>query len=888
MRRIMFLITFVSVLYANDSLFIAEDFKQREITAIRLDEPLRIDGLLTEPIYQTPPNQTFIQLEPDNGVPASEATDVWVAYDDAALYVSARLWDSRPDSIVARMGRRDANFNSDLFQVIIDAYNDKRSGFFFMINPSGAIQDGTFSNDSWSDGSWDGIWDGKTTIDEHGWIAEMRIPYSQLRFNQQDEYVWGIHLGRMIQRKNEQVLFTYIERGESGVISHAATLKGIRNIQPPKRREFTPYITSGYSAIPSEKDNPFFNGSDTNIGIGTDIKLGIGSNLTVDATINPDFGQVEVDPSVINISAYETYYQEKRPFFIEGADIFSFGRGGPTNRWGFNFSEPSFFYSRRIGRPPRGEVDTDGWVNEPPATSILGAAKLSGKLNGDWSLGGLSALTGREYARIDEEGHVRSEEVEPLASYNLLRTQKEFNDGLQGLGLIGTHVYRRFDDQSLRAVLSDNASAFGIDGWTFLNAEKEWVIAGWGGLTRVAGSKDRMLNIQQNSSHYFQRPDADHVEVDSGMTQMTGYAGRFMLNKESGHVQMNAALGIISPGFESNDIGLNYGTDRINMHAVTGYWWYDPGKIFRNVRLNVAYASNHDFAGIKTSENVFLFGWLQFLNYWSFNGFMGLDAETLSDTELRGGPRVVDPGGAFFNFGINSDHRKNIVFDIHMNASRDEAGSYDSGLDGRVELKLGNRLNLEFNPSYSLGQNMEQYVEPIEDANAVEMYGKRYVVAQLDRKTLSADFRIDYTFTPTLSLQAYFQPYLSVGTYSKFKEFKRPEAYEFLVYEDDEAATITESYDDESGELTGYDIDPTGDGDAFFIENPDFNYKALVGTAVLRWEFTPGSTLYLVWTRNGWDDQHPGDLQLGRDLSDLFGATADNIFAVKATYWIGR
>ena len=883
MNRTIFLIAFVSFLCANDNLFNPEDFKQREIFALRLDEPLRIDGLLTEPIYQTPPNQTFVQLEPDNGKPATEDTDVWVAYDDAALYVAARLWDSQPDSIVARMGRRDAYSNSDQFQVIIDAYNDKRSGFLFVINPSGAIQDGKFYNDSWSDDSWDGIWDGKTTIDEYGWTAEIRIPYSQLRFNQQEEYVWGIHLGRKIQRKNEQDLFTYIERGESGLVSHAATLKGIRNIQPPKRREFTPYITSGYSALPSEKDNPFFNGRDANFGIGTDIKVGIGSNLTVDATINPDFGQVEVDPSVINLSAYETYYQEKRPFFVEGADIFSFGRGGPTNRWGFNFSEPSFFYSRRIGRPPRGGVETDGWVNNPSATSILGAAKLSGKLNGDWSIGGLSALTNQEFARINEDGAIRTQEVEPLASYNLLRTQKEFNDGLQGLGLIGTHVYRRFDDQSLRAVLSDNASAFGIDGWTFLNAEKEWVIAGWGGFTTVSGLQNRMLDLQHSSSHYFQRPDADHVEVDSGMTQMTGYASRFMLNKEKDHVQMNAALGIISPGFESNDLGMNYSTDHINIHAVTGYRWYDPGKIFRNVRLNVAYASNHDFSGVKTSENVFLFGWLQFLNYWSFDGFMGLDAETLSNTELRGGPRVIDPGGAFINFGVNSDHRKNVVFGLHMNAGGDEAGSYDSGLSGWVELKLGNRLNLELNPNYSIARNMEQYVTAIEDANAIEMYGNRYVVAQLDRKTLSADFRLDYTFTPRLSLQAYFQPFIAVGTYSGFKEFKRPESYEFLVYEEDEDATITLAND-------VYTIDPTGedDSDAFTIDNPDFNYKALVGTAVLRWEFSPGSTLYLVWTHNGYDDQHPGNFQLGRDLKDLFAATADDVFAIKATYWIGR
>ncbi len=883
MNRTIFLIAFVSFLYANDNLFNAADYKQREIFALRLDEPLRIDGLLTEPIYQTPPNQTFVQLEPDNGKPATENTDVWVAYDDAALYVAARMWDSQPDSIVARMGRRDAYSNSDQFQVVIDAYNDKRSGFFFTINPSGAILDGKFYNDSWSDDSWDGIWDGKTTIDEYGWTAEIRIPYSQLRFNQQEEYVWGIHLGRMIQRKNEQNLFTYIERGESGLVSHAATLKGIRNIQPPKRREFTPYITSGYSALPSEKDNPFFNGSDANLGIGTDIKLGIGSNLTVDATINPDFGQVEVDPSVINLSAYETYYQEKRPFFIEGADIFSFGRGGPTSRSNFNFPEPSFFYSRRIGRPPRGGVETDGWVKKPPATSILGAAKLSGKLNGDWSLGGLSALTGKEYAQINEEEQIRSEEVEPLASYNLLRTQKEFNDGLQGLGLIGTHVYRRFDDQSLRAVLSDNASAFGIDGWTFLNAEKEWVIAGWGGFTTVSGSQNRMLDLQHSSSHYFQRPDAGHVAVDSGMTQMTGYATRFMLNKEKGHFMMNAALGTISPGFESNDLGRTTGTDRINKHAIIGYRWYDPGKILRNARLNVAYASNHDFGGVKTSEDVFLFGWAQFLNYWSMNGFVGLDAETLSNTELRGGPRVVNPAGKFINFNVNSDSRKNLVYGLGGNAGQDEEGGSNYGVNTFMEIKLGARLNLEIGPNYSCGRTIAQFVDIIDDDNAKDMYGKRYVVAIMDRQTLAANFRIDYTFTPRLSFQAYFQPYMSVGQYSEFKEFRRPESYDFLVY-GEEGSTIEPDGDD------GYTIDPTGgdDGDAFYLENPDFNYKALRGTAVLRWEFSPGSTLYFVWTRSGANEDHPGDFQLGRDLADMFGATADNIFAIKATYWIGR
>ncbi len=882
MRRIIFLIAFVSVLYATDTQFKAEDYKQREITAIRLKAPLHINGLLTEPVYYTSPYQTFIQLEPDNGEPASEDTDVWVAYDDAALYVSARLWDSQPDSIVARMGRRDVNMDSDFFAVGIDSYHDKRSGFLFIITPAGAIVDATISNDSRQDITWDGIWDGKTTIDEHGWTVEMRIPFSQLRFNRQDEYIWGIVFARGIHRRNEQALFTYIARGESGLVSHFATLKGIRDIQPPRRREFTPYITSGYSSLPSKNDNPFFNGRDSNFGIGTDIKVGIGSSLTVDATINPDFGQVEVDPSVINLSAYETYYQEKRLFFIEGADIFSFGRGGPTSHSSINWSQPNLFYSRRIGRPPQGEVDTDGWVDMPTATSILGAAKISGKLNGDWAVGGLTALTGREFAQIDKDGNISKEEVEPLTSYNLLRTQKEFNDGLQGLGLLGSYVYRRFDDPSLRDYLSDDALAFGIDGWTFLSAEKEWCIAGWGGFTQVTGSKSRMWDLQHNSSHFFQRPDADHVSLDSSMTQMAGYAGRFMVNKEKGHVQMNAALGILSPGFDSNDLGRTTSTDRINKHVILGYRWYDPGKVFRNANLSVAYMSNHNFGGTKIDEAVLLFGFAQLLNYWSFSGNMFWSHRTLSDTKLRGGPKVVSPAGMWTNFFISSDNRKDIVLSFGGNVDRNERGGGSLSVNGGLVIKLGTQLNLKITPNHTVRKSIDQYVTATEDVNAKAMYGTRYVVAQLDQKTLSADFRIDYTLTPKLSFQAYFQPLLSVGKYSKFKEFRRPESYDFLVY-GEEGSTIKAEGDE-------YIIDPTGsdDSDVFTIDNPDFNYKALVGTAVLRWEFSPGSTLYLVWTRNGYDDQHPGDFQLRRDLPDLFGATADNIFAVKATYWIGR
>ncbi|MFQ6676232.1 MAG: DUF5916 domain-containing protein [Fidelibacterota bacterium] len=859
--------------------FNPDDYRHVTMTAARLDNPLRIDAVLNEPLYDLPSFQTFIQLDPDNGELASEKTEVWVGYDDAALYIGARLWDESPDSIVGRMGRRDEDTNSDQFQVAVDSYHDKRSGFFFIVNPSGAIMDGTISNDSWFDETWDGIWEAKTSIDDGGWTVEMRIPFSQLRFGRQDEYTWGLGIGRVIQRRREQSLNTYIPRGESGLVSHFATLQGISHVQPPSRLEILPYVTGGYASLPSRETNPFFNGRDITRAAGADLKVGLGSNLTVDATFNPDFGQVEVDPSVINLTDYETFYQEKRPFFVEGAGIFSFGRGGPTNRWGFNFSEPGFFYSRRIGRPPQGPVNTTGWTDIPAATTILGAAKISGKINGDWSVGAVSAVTDREYARVREDGKVTRHEVEPLTSYNLIRTQKEFNRGLQGLGLVGTAVFRSFKNTGLRDVLSDRALALGVDGWTFIS-DRNWVVSGWGGFTRVEGSEARMTSLQHTSGHYFQRPDAGHVTVDSTLTAMNGFAGRLVVNKEKGHVLFNSALGIISPGFESNDLGISFRTDVINKHLVAGYRWYDPGEVFRSAMINAAYMSNHDFEGVKTSEMVFVFGYAQLLNYWSFNGFSGWGPRTLSDTKLRGGPRVISPSGGFGKVGVSSDNRKNIIFGAEVRGGRREKGGRSWGVSGSVEIKMGTRFNASIEPGFSVSRTVDQYVTRFEDETAHHTYGVRYILARIDQKTLSADIRLNYTLTPTLSLQAYFQPFVAVGHYSRFKEFKWPRTYDFVVYGEN-GTSITE----EDG---GYLLDPTGgnDDDSFFVADPDFNYKALVGNAVLRWEFLPGSTLYLVWTRNGYDFRNPGNFRFRRDFAHLLNATTDNVFAVKIAYWI--
>ena len=893
MFRALILLLLIGQLTAGDGAYDPEDYRIRELHAVRLDAPLRLDGMLDEDLYNGPSYTEFIQYIPNNGEPGTEKTEIWIGYDDDALYVGARMWDSSPDSIVGRMGRRDDNFNSDLFEVIIDSYHDKRTGYSFQINPSGAIRDESYYNDSWTDLSWDAIWEGKTSIDDQGWVAELRIPFSQLRFNQQDTYIWGIFPTRFIKRRGEWDYYTYIPLTESGAMSKAATLHGIKGIDAPKRRSFLPYLSSTYSNLPSQQSNPFLNGRDGTFGLGTDMKLGIGGSLTMDVTLNPDFGQVEVDPSVINLSAFETFYDEKRPFFVEGRSIFRFGRGGPTNNWSFDWSNPSFFYSRRIGRSPQGYVDVDSdSLNQPPNTRILGAAKLSGKLKNGVSIGALSALTSREFADFYLDGMTGQQQVEPLSSYNLLRAQKEIDDGRIGIGFITTLTQRNFTGSSLGGIdgtytlsddLAERALTAGLDGWSFFGAERDWAFGYWGGISEVRGSRNKITSLQRNSSHYFQRPDADQVNLDSSLTVLKGFAGRVMLNKERGNIQVNSSLGVVSPGFETNDLGIVSRTDLINKHLVVGYRWVEPTKFYRFFRMDVAYSINHDFDMVKIGEQFILMGFFNAVNYWGFNWFINYTPETMSNGKLRGGPRVKSPAGLYWDIGCGSDSRRDIVGNIDYSMSRDDAGGYQVSYSASTELKLGARLNVSFGPSYSSRLSTDQYVTTVIDPQNSAMFGSRYVVAQLEQQTVYADIRINYTFTPQLSLQAFFQPFVSAGNYSRFKEFTQPEQYEFLEY-GHESSTITLNDDGD------YIIDPTGgdDSDAFATANPDFNFKALVGTAVLRWEFSPGSTAYLVWTRNGYNFDNPGTFDLSRDMGELFRTQPDDFVALKVSYWLGQ
>jgi hypothetical protein len=859
---------------------------RKRVEAARLDEPVKIDGLLDEGVWQGPGYSDFVQADPHDGQPPTEKTTVWVAYDDKALYVAARLEDSQPDKIVSRLGRRDDCVAADWFGFDIDTYFDRRSGFWFSINPSGSIADGTLYNDEWDDLTWDGVWLGKTHIDEKGWTAELRIPFHQFRFKKQKDstYVWGVNFRRVIQRKNEEITFVRIPKGESGYVSRFARLEGITGINPGRYIEMLPFTVGKAEFTTEEKGNPFKTGEAFLANTGLDLKVGLKSNLILDAAINPDFGQVEVDPAVINLSALETYYEEKRPFFVEGANIFVFGRGGANDFMSFDWGDPAFFYSRRIGRSPRLAFSfDDAFVNYPEGTTILAAAKVTGKIGRGWNIGFLNALTAREYAQIDIDGERLRHEAEPFSYYGVLRALKEFNQGSQGLGMITTVAARDLKSEKAVNELNKNAFGFAVDGWTALDRDKTWVLTGWLGGTLVSGSEAAILALQRSYPHYFQRPDATQVMLDEDATAMSGWAGRVTLNKQKGHLLFNAALGAVSPGFDPSDLGFLWEGDVINGHIGIGYHAYRPGKLFRNWLVLAATHRNYDFGGSRTGEAYYLISKGQLLNYWNWEVMMGYYPDSWCHIITRGGPLMKDPSFGFTRFNIASDTRKPVSFSCQAEYFKGRTGleCWLGELD--LEVKPNSNFTFTFGPSYERNRSDLQWVANIEDPLMTDTYGTRHIFASIDQQTLSAVIRVNWIFTPALSLQLFLQPFISVGKYRGFKEFARSASLDFNYFGTGGGGEPDSTILPENNR---YRIDPDGPGpaEAFYIDNPDFNYKSLRGTVVLRWEFKPRSILYLVWTQNRADTTHPGDLNFSRDFSDLLRAPGTNIIMIKFSY----
>ena len=885
-----------------------EDYNHAEAPrpiAVRLEGgSISLDGILDEAAWtNAPPITDFIQIVPFEGRPGSERTEVRILYDDEAIYVGADLGDSQPVS--TQLVRRDGGLSaSDAFEILFDSYHEHETAYRFGTNPSAIRRDAVISSGGGGfggrgggggDSSWDPVWDVATEITDRGWSLEMRIPLSQLRFQPTVEQTWGIQVERTIQRNQERVLYPFVPSLERGGISRYGHLDGLGDLETGRRLELLPYLTARGEYLQLSDpdgvgfDNPYRSGSDLFGDVGLDFKYRLGTNLTLDATVNPDFGQVEVDPSVINLTAFETRYQERRPFFVEGADIFQFGEGGPRGSVG---NPPALLYSRRIGRPPHGSAPSHAVFEDAPgSTTIYQAGKISGRVGEGWSLGLLEAVTAEETAAyVDDDGNPGEVAVEPLSSYVAGRLRKLVGEGDTRFGLIASAVNRSLSDTPLVDRLHESAYTGGID-FAHEWGNREWRLSGVLEGSRVQGSAEAIARTQRTSSRYYHRPDADHLELDPTATTLTGYYAFVEWMRQAGTFSPRVVLAAVSPGHEVNDLGFQSEADRIIFDTHFQYNQPLPGDFLRSWSIGGGPDAKWNYDGRRVFTNFNASSNFQYLNYWSTSLRLEHEPRYYDDRLTRGGPMAERPPSYVANFSIRSDSRLNTRYSASVNWSGDEAGSWGLNYGLSLDTQPRESLSISVGPGLRTSYEEAQYVTSVEDPTATATYGRRYVFAGLNRTTLSFDTRVNVTFTPDLSLQLYLEPFISIGDYGQLREFAEPDSYDFLDY-GGEAGTL-ERNDDGS-----YQVDPDGAGPAadFRLSNRDFNYRSLIGNAVLRWEWRPGSTLYLVWQQRridsvtGADDTGNygwvGDFDLSRDTQDMFSTKPDNVFAIKVTYWL--
>jgi hypothetical protein len=866
------LILLMTAIYASetDSTVIKRTYQ----TAFANTAPV-IDGLSNDDCWNLVEWTTnFTQSQPEENKPPSQETAFKVLYDNENIYLFIRAFDTEPDKISRIMSRRD-NFNGDMVFVEIDSHFDKQTDFLFCASASGAKSDAAMSDDGNNeDDDWNPIWYMKTSIDDKGWCAEMKIPLSQLRFGMKDQQIWGLQLTRKIFRLQERSQWQYIPKGSPGVIHLFGELTGINNIKPKHQIELMPYTVARTERFEKVQGDPFNTGKLSKFSAGFDGKIALTNDFTLDFTINPDFGQVEADPSEVNLTAFESYFSEKRPFFIEGQNIYQFMPNQSIVIQ--NMSSDNLFYSRRIGRYPQyyPSVGDNEYVRMPESTTILGAMKISGKTKKGLSIGILESITSREYALIDSAGVRRKEEVEPLTNYFVGRVQQDFNKGKTILGGMFTAVNRDINTPALD-FLHTAAYTAGID---FQHSWKErmWYVAGNAEYSNVKGKPSSILQTQTSSARYFQRPDAKYLSVDSSLTALSGYGGSVKFGKSSKkRLQFETSMTVRSPGLEFNDIGYMRYSDVIHQGSWMGYYLRNPFWIFNNFYLNTNLWMYWNFSGKLLSVNHNTNFNSKFKNKWQFNGQFNRQGENLSTTLLRGGPSIIMPGNQSFNLSLGTDNSKKLSSYFGIYHGSGDANSFRTyEYYAEINYQPSNSISISIEPDYYIQRRELQYVSQTGTSE-----NPAYIFAKLDQKTLGITFRFNYTINPELSIQYYGQPFISAGKYTDFKNITQPQAGKFR----DRFHTFSSDEINFNEETNEYNIsDGVGN---LSISNPDFNFREFQSNLVVRWEYLPGSTIYLVWSQERTNPDSNGLFSYQNDVKNLFKVTPHNVFLVKFSYW---
>jgi len=823
-----------------------------------------IDGRLTDDCWKAGEwAGNYTQWIPNEGARPAQPTQLKILYDDKNIYVAIRAFDSLPGKIIRKAGRRDES-TGDMVGVCFDSYHDRRTGFEFDVTAAGQKIDLLITNPTNADNNWNAVWYVKTSREDSAWTAEFRIPLSQLRYGKDSLQVWGLHSWRWIDRLQQESDWEPQSSTGPGMLYLFGELQGLRGLSRSRRLEIMPYTVGKLSTFKREQGNPFADVGRRWYGnAGLDAKIGVASNFTVDLTVNPDFGQVESDPSVMNLSAFETFYEEKRPFFLEGKNIFS---------WDFDGS--SLFYSRRIGHAPSfyPALSNNERMRYPDNTAILGAAKLSGKNSRGFSIGALQSLTASAYASIDSSGYRRKIKVEPLTNYALVRVQQDYRQGNTVLGGIFTSTNRMLNAPQLD-LMNRNAYTGGIDLLHQWHDKEFYLDAKLAG-SSISGSRDAMIDLQQSSARYYQRPDAHYLHFDPAANTLRGTGGSIKIGKGSkGFWRYSSELTWRSPGFDLNDMGYMQMADVVKQKNSVYFFVNRPVSIFRTYNFTLSETNNWDFGLRYLASSINPGVYLEFLNKWALSAGASYTPQSLDTRILRGGSAMLVPSVLDNNLYVKTDPSRKLFFELNseLSASGYNSARYYSVQPG-IRFTPINTIKLSASFNFSGNRNDLQYV-----AAASGGSGQRYILGRIDQRTVSVTFRVDYNLTPELSIQYYGSPFATAGKYSAFKAVVNPGA-----------GNYHDRWLDLKPVLNGntYQVSEAGNASVDYSwSNPNFDFSQFRSNLVVRWEYRPGSQFNFVWSQDRTAFVQPGGQDPGKLMSGLQDVFPSNIFLIKFNYW---
>lgn len=830
--------------------------------------PPKIDGILNDLCWKSGNwSSGYKQFMPAEGAEPTAETEIKILYDELNVYVAIRAYDD-PEKIDRQMGRRD-HFNGDIVGVCFDSYFDHRAGYEFDLTAAGVKLDILLYNGGW-DTNWDAVWYGEVGFEDSAWVAEMQIPLSQLRYDNNEEQIWGMHAWRWINRNHEEDQWNLMPRDNSNFLHYIGEIHGIRNISRSRKMELLPFTLTKLNTSAREEGNPFTRGKEVKFNAGMNGKIGIASNFTLDFTINPDFGQVEADPAELNLTVFETRFDEKRPFFLEGSKILEFNAGRNL-----------LFYSRRIGHAPgyTPDLGDTGYVQSKENTTILGALKLTGKTRKGLSVGILESITQREMLNISTKDTEYKEAAEPLSNYFVARVQQDFNQGNTILGGILTSASRFLKDQHLKESLSREAVTGGLD-FEHHWKNRTYFTSFSGFFSHITGDEGAIISLQESSGRYYQRPDADHIYIDSTRKIISGFGGTFSIGKEgNGRWRYSENITWLSPGIELNDLGYSRAADEINQETEIQFIENQPKGIFREYSFSLSQSNHWNNGWEHLSSGGHLGFMLLFQNKWRFSGGFLRRSSSLDTRLLRGGPAMMIKGFWHNDYNLHTDMSRKfgIRFRIHYHIYDDKISQFYNLSQGIV-YKPWNSVQISADIDYDFSKDGFHFVEPEAEATP----DKPYVVATLDRKTLGLTFRIDFSVNPEFTIQYYGNPYVSLGQYADFKHILDAGAKEFS----DQFTLLDNNlieYHTADDQYAVHLSDPVIPD--YYIANPDFNYLEFRSNLVARWEFKPGSTLYLVWTQARYGEYDKPDYSVTGNIRNIFSIFPDNVFLIKLNYW---